>query len=805
MTNKALDRTANAGLAVGSAQDTAEVVASLVMRGDISGLGPEARTRYYLATCEGLGLNPNAQPFAFLRLNGKEVMYATRGATDQLAAMHRVTRRIIDGPKIVDVDGTKLVYAVCEASLPNGRVETATATLPVVDPVNMLMKCECVPLDSEILTRRGFKRHDELRIGEEVLAYDAAHNRNEWVPLENVTVFPSAPVSTFATAAGGFSFRCTPNHSWAVDTNTRAGRKLVEASAVKTHHHLRIAAASAGGHHLLSPLLAGVLGWVMCDGTVRRVGNNLRLVIYQSKPERVAEIRELLTRSGLTWQEGVGEATVRTFPGGGTSECLPQHSFRLDTVSSKRLFDEAGIEGPADMPRLATHLSAPARLAMLKAMMAADGTANGSFGKKRKPGVMEAWQILCTLEGVALGKMGTSSVGEVPVQRMLSYDYVAGSNLALTPDGIEAVWCPTTKHGTWVMRQNGRITITGNTKAKRRATLSILGLAILDEMETETIPGAERIGAARVEHQQLNPVDDAPAEPAAPSALDSFRTALDDASDLAAFGEAWAAHALSLGGTKASAINALIVGRATACGYHLIADEAHALCAGNLDADLAAAYDALAAVTLSPDDEDGDGVIADVVRVMRRASGLRTDLKKRVSKVGVATAEALGVEHAKARITAALNPPPPPTGTDGPARGSSDPVAPIAATVAANAQHATAQASAEPRVVLDDEHRRPTPHKPEPWQLDDAAMRAHIAGKGSRTEIERAAACHGEHQGPAFLTLLAAQLVAIDRAYQRRVHGTDAAMSLTQALMVVERCALNGRWAREAKAAQQAA
>lgn len=486
MTNKALDRTANAGLAVGSAQDTAEVVASLVMKGDISGLGPEARTRYYLATCEGLGLNPNAQPFAFLRLNGKEVMYATRGATDQLAAMHRVTRKIIDGPKVVTVEGTKMVYAVCEASLPNGRAEQSTATLPVVDPVNMLMKCE--------------------------------------------------------------------------------------------------------------------------------------------------------------------------------------------------------------------------------------------------------------------------------------------------------------------------------TKAKRRATLSILGLAILDEMETETIPGAERIGAARVEHQQLNPVDDAPAEPAAPSALDSFRTALDDASDLAAFGEAWAAHALSLGGTKASAINALIVGRATACGYHLIADEAHALCAGNLDADLAATYDALAGTDRAADDEDGDGVIADVVRVMRRASGLRTDLKKRVSKVGVATAEALGVEHAKARITAALNPPPPPTGTDGPACDSSDPAAAIGATVAAaNAQHGAAQASAEPRVVLDDEHRRPTPHKPELWQLDDAAMRAHVAGKGSRTEIERAAACHGEHQGPAFLTLLAAQLVAIDRAYQRRVHGTDAAMSLTQALMVVERCALNGRWAREAKAAQQAA
>ena len=120
----------------------ARVIESLVLRGDLSGLAPQDRARYYVQMCEGLGLNPSAQPFAFLRLNGKEILYATRGATDQLASIHRVNRKIIDGPKVIDLAGTKLVYAVCEASLPNGRVETSTATVPLADPVNVLMKCE---------------------------------------------------------------------------------------------------------------------------------------------------------------------------------------------------------------------------------------------------------------------------------------------------------------------------------------------------------------------------------------------------------------------------------------------------------------------------------------------------------------------------------------------------------------------------------------------------------------------------------------------------------------------------------------
>ena len=120
----------------------AKAIESFVARGDWSGLDPHQRALAYTKVCEQHGLNPLSQPFAFLRLNGKEVLYATRGATDQLAAMHRLTRKIVDGPKVVDIAGTKVALCVAEATHPNGRSETATATLPLVDPVNLFMKLE---------------------------------------------------------------------------------------------------------------------------------------------------------------------------------------------------------------------------------------------------------------------------------------------------------------------------------------------------------------------------------------------------------------------------------------------------------------------------------------------------------------------------------------------------------------------------------------------------------------------------------------------------------------------------------------
>jgi hypothetical protein len=85
-----------------------ETMQALVAGGDCSRLTPAQRTAYYAARCEAAGLDPRAQPFAFMRLNGKEVLYALKAASDQLAAKHGVKMEIVsqateDGIRIVTV------------------------------------------------------------------------------------------------------------------------------------------------------------------------------------------------------------------------------------------------------------------------------------------------------------------------------------------------------------------------------------------------------------------------------------------------------------------------------------------------------------------------------------------------------------------------------------------------------------------------------------------------------------------------------------------------------------------------------
>jgi len=144
--------------------DSTKIVESLVVKGDISGLSPDEKARYYLQMCASLGLNPASHPLAFLKLQGRETLYASRGATDQLAAIHKLNREIIDGPKLIEFGGMKMVYAQARVTHPNGRSETATATLPLTDPVNVLMKCETKAKRRATLSILGLGMLDESEL-----------------------------------------------------------------------------------------------------------------------------------------------------------------------------------------------------------------------------------------------------------------------------------------------------------------------------------------------------------------------------------------------------------------------------------------------------------------------------------------------------------------------------------------------------------------------------------------------------------------------------------------------------------------
>jgi hypothetical protein len=63
----------------------------IVSSGDLKGLSPKQRSDYYLFRCRQEGLNPASQPFTYLVLNGKGVLYGNKTAADQLRKLHGIS------------------------------------------------------------------------------------------------------------------------------------------------------------------------------------------------------------------------------------------------------------------------------------------------------------------------------------------------------------------------------------------------------------------------------------------------------------------------------------------------------------------------------------------------------------------------------------------------------------------------------------------------------------------------------------------------------------------------------------------
>ena len=87
----------------------ARSIEALVVNGDLASLSPAQRVEYYRRLCQSLGLNPLTQPFAYLRLSGRLVLYAQKNCTDQLRQLRGISvsikeSRIENGCAVVHIE-----------------------------------------------------------------------------------------------------------------------------------------------------------------------------------------------------------------------------------------------------------------------------------------------------------------------------------------------------------------------------------------------------------------------------------------------------------------------------------------------------------------------------------------------------------------------------------------------------------------------------------------------------------------------------------------------------------------------------
>jgi hypothetical protein len=140
------------------------LIERVIIHGDLRQLNPQQKVSYYNAVCESVGLNPLTQPFQYLVLSGREVLYARREATDQLRHLYSVSVKIMAREVMEDC-----YIVTAQAILPGGRTDESIGAVPIASlkgegRANAMMKAETKAKRRVTLAICGLGMLDETEV-----------------------------------------------------------------------------------------------------------------------------------------------------------------------------------------------------------------------------------------------------------------------------------------------------------------------------------------------------------------------------------------------------------------------------------------------------------------------------------------------------------------------------------------------------------------------------------------------------------------------------------------------------------------
>jgi len=356
-------------------------------------------------------------------------------------------------------------------------------------------RSSCVSTDAEILTASGWKKYNEIIIGELVLGYDILKKELKLTPLNNIHIGKGI-LGTLDYIYGKIrkvGTRCTPEHKWLVEDKFITG--YIEAqNADKTKqgtgrtrnnsYNLILRSenpASFGDDN--DYIRAGIIGWALTDGDINSTSKDrYSLEITLVKEQSIAAVRKLLTEGHIPFTE---------------SSYSYKHKERGDKKTSFKFKNIKRIRfyiGVATFSSIWLHyltyqnltsyviaLSYKARQYMWDAMMEADGATKqlGGHSKYYRFGSAKSSSIFksenCGDGFAALSVLLGHFVHYRQRQRsknqkpFIDYEIATvikrhAKRYSIINNEQQDVWCPETGTGNWIIKQDGFIGITGNSR-----------------------------------------------------------------------------------------------------------------------------------------------------------------------------------------------------------------------------------------------------------------------------------------------------------------------------------------------------
>lgn len=344
---------------------------------------------------------------------------------------------------------------------------------------------QCVDTLTEVMTKDGWKKYNELKVGEDILTFNMETHKSEWNKVEKINVYPYKG-KLISLKSRGFNALVTPGHKWPVCNSYQAytiKKELPKVDLIETRKLTSDKLILSGAESELpirkvySDNLVKLVAWYITEGC-----------FYKYKYKKLGK-RKSLNRIGVTTitqslKKGNNCLEIENILKG-LKVCFKKRqrkdSLILDFIITGKMVNELEEIVPNKKLNIdfICKLTKSQGEIFLETLIKGDGSylnqdRSNVFYSTDKDNIA-MFQLLCSLMGyktsiftddrrevTILGKK-FNKIKKCYALKMLKSKYKKVDRLKMGEveyDGV--VWCPTVKNKTWLMRRNGAICFTGN-------------------------------------------------------------------------------------------------------------------------------------------------------------------------------------------------------------------------------------------------------------------------------------------------------------------------------------------------------
>lgn len=325
---------------------------------------------------------------------------------------------------------------------------------------------QCLSEDTEILSVNGWKKYNELSLGEEIATFNINNKNIEYLPIQRI--FNREYSGKMYNLKNRINDQLvSPNHR-IVRKKFNSEEYIIESieDTLKMESDFIIPVATNGAvkrNNYISEKWARLIAWIISEGTYDRGERGTgRISIYQSEiksEDNYFEIVNLCNELGIKYSESCQK--------GWGDEC---QVIRLNAESTRRVLDKFETDkekGIKFIPNCILEANGNISKIFIETYMKADGSPKWNRITTTSETICDHLTRVIINAGygvtVRLDKRKGKGVSkkDLYVLRVLkNKDTYINKVEEVNYEGT--IWCPTTDNGTVIARRNGKTFITGN-------------------------------------------------------------------------------------------------------------------------------------------------------------------------------------------------------------------------------------------------------------------------------------------------------------------------------------------------------